>query len=599
MDEKTRLLLMKIVRSRPFIVLAVLVFLELSLRLFGYNSYTIEQIARGHGLDPKIAAAMAELMVPDEHLFYRYRPNYSTELDLSPEDGKGKKESFSIFLNELGLRGDLPPLKRKRGTFRYVCVGDSSTFGFRVEQEETYCAQLEKLLAGQYPDVNIESINMGIPGYDSDRAIKFFRRYLLPYQPDLVILGFGPFNNSNLVIRDAAELCERFTPELAYMKALNSNLMLMRLFYMFAGKVGSRLIVPREPVLKPTVSVDRYYASYREFIALGELYGFATVISDLYYDHRRSEEHQSENFYEDQAYQALESLGKRYRVPVLRLEKIFSPDLIIPGFPARPPNSRALTTDDVHPNPRGHFIIAAALSSIISVVPFAGEKPPYLDQEGSPFSLALGDYRIGGPWYISHKTDRFIELDDGANRLVFELVDQPLFAGIVGEEIELADIIKNCQPAYQLVGPKLVIESAVGRLELWPKTPRDPAQGKPFEGFIFDTKGRILRLSGRLGRYMLEHYPSEEKQRMFGDKFPDSVIDSLSPGYDNTGLAGGRRWTDEYLTLSGEKQGVREKIMMLTRKGGPGGLSSDNNFTAGYYRIDNMQAIMELCPRTQ
>lgn len=596
MIEKTRILLIKIARSRPFMVLAVVLLLELTLRLVGYDSYSIGQVARGHGLDPKTARAMSELMLPDDDLFYRYRPDYKTVLDLTSEENEGKKDSFTIDLNALGLRGELPPAGRQPGTFRYVCVGDSSTFGFRVEQEETYCAQLQKLLSKRYPDTKIESINMGIPGYDSDRSLLFFKRYILAYQPDLVILGFGPFNNSNMVIRDAAELCERTTPELYFLKALDSHLMLVRLFYMAIGTIGSRLIVPREPVLKPTVSIDRYYAAYREFIALGELHGYQTLIGDLYYEHRRNFDNLRENQYADQAYEALASLGRRYRVPVLRLEKIFSPKMEIPGFPARPPHSRKLTADDVHPNPRGHFIIAAAFLTAIDVEPYAADKPARLAREGKAFPLAIGDYRIGGDWHISRKTERFIELDDGENSVVFELVDKPLYPGVVGEENEFAHRIANCNPAYQLVGPKQVIESAVGRLELWPKEPRDPVQGKPYEGIVFDTKGTVLRLSGRLGRFMVDQYPLEKKQRQFTEKFAEPVQGSLDRFYDASEFTTTAGWNDEYLTFTGEIDGIREKLMVLTRRGGPGGLPSDNDFSAGYYRVDNIRAIQELCP---
>ena len=99
-------------------------------------------------------------------------------------------KQIKIEINSLGWRDREIPIQKQEGTFRIVVVGDSITFGWGVELEETYVKQLEAILRLKTPDKNYEIINMGIEGIGLYDALQILKRYGLKFRPDLVLLGF-------------------------------------------------------------------------------------------------------------------------------------------------------------------------------------------------------------------------------------------------------------------------------------------------------------------------------------------------------------------------------------------------------------------------
>lgn len=98
---------------------------------------------------------------------------------------------LEIVTNELGTRDALPPREKAPGTIRIVCLGDSTAFGGHT----TYPAQLEQVLRGCAPDVKVEVINAGVPGWSTYQGVRLFERDLAQWRPDIVTASFG-FNNA-------------------------------------------------------------------------------------------------------------------------------------------------------------------------------------------------------------------------------------------------------------------------------------------------------------------------------------------------------------------------------------------------------------------
>lgn len=98
---------------------------------------------------------------------------------------------IEIVTNELGTRDRLPPREKPPGTIRIVCLGDSTAFGGHT----TYPAQLEQVLRSCAPDVPIEVINAGVPGWSTYQGLRLFQRDLVAWRPDIVTASFG-FNNA-------------------------------------------------------------------------------------------------------------------------------------------------------------------------------------------------------------------------------------------------------------------------------------------------------------------------------------------------------------------------------------------------------------------
>jgi hypothetical protein len=63
-------------------------------------------------------------------------------------------------------------------------VGDSFTFGYEVQHDETYGYYLEQMLGSQF-----RVLNFGVSGYGVDQAFLRYERDVRPWKPKIVVLG--------------------------------------------------------------------------------------------------------------------------------------------------------------------------------------------------------------------------------------------------------------------------------------------------------------------------------------------------------------------------------------------------------------------------
>ena len=91
-----------------------------------------------------------------------------------------------VQLNALGLRGpDIDP-EPPEGATRIVAIGDSYTAGWEVPLDERWTAWLgDRLSAG---DQRVEVVNLGVPGFGTDREYLLYQAYGHTLQADIVLL---------------------------------------------------------------------------------------------------------------------------------------------------------------------------------------------------------------------------------------------------------------------------------------------------------------------------------------------------------------------------------------------------------------------------
>ncbi|MBW2172804.1 MAG: hypothetical protein JRF69_12685 [Deltaproteobacteria bacterium] len=100
--------------------------------------------------------------------------------------GKGSLgESYRI--NSASFRGPEQLLGRRSGINRIMVIGDSFTFGMGVNLDDTYPKQLEQILNRK--GIACEVINCGVIYYQMWQYYEVLKRKVIPYQPDLVIVG--------------------------------------------------------------------------------------------------------------------------------------------------------------------------------------------------------------------------------------------------------------------------------------------------------------------------------------------------------------------------------------------------------------------------
>ena len=96
--------------------------------------------------------------------------------------------AYRVHINALGLRG--PEIERTppAGRTRILALGDSMTFGYHLEEEETWPAQLEASLRRR--GLDIEVVNAGSGGWSIESETRFWLERAHSLEPDYVVLTF-------------------------------------------------------------------------------------------------------------------------------------------------------------------------------------------------------------------------------------------------------------------------------------------------------------------------------------------------------------------------------------------------------------------------
>lgn len=167
-------------------------------------------MVRNFGPPPPWANGL-RILEPDDELMWRGRPHAKQKyLDLfcpmqSEDQRKGMLSRFSpsvpeefrknptweVAFNSDGFRGEDFPTNKNPNTIRIVALGDSWTLGHNANLDETYPERLAQLLSHDFPDRNIEVLNLAMFAYTSHEGLKLLQRRALSLQPDIVLIGFS------------------------------------------------------------------------------------------------------------------------------------------------------------------------------------------------------------------------------------------------------------------------------------------------------------------------------------------------------------------------------------------------------------------------
>ena len=85
--------------------------------------------------------------------------------------------------NEDGFRWSAPVPPKRPGTYRVMVVGDSLTYGYGLDERDTFVALLNAWLGADH----LEFLNLGVPGHQSEDVLRVVRKFLPSLDPDLVL----------------------------------------------------------------------------------------------------------------------------------------------------------------------------------------------------------------------------------------------------------------------------------------------------------------------------------------------------------------------------------------------------------------------------
>jgi lysophospholipase L1-like esterase len=159
------------------------------------------------GLRPGVKAASVvwlRAFTEARYIWTKLKPNVSVDA-VNPynEIELAKGVGFHFSSNSAGFRTrEFRP--KRAGVIRVVCIGDSSTFGWGVDDEYTYPSLLEDRLRRQLGK-EVEVFNLGIPGFTSRHGLGVLRHYTQGLDADYFIFSFGA-NDARMVMRPVDEV---------------------------------------------------------------------------------------------------------------------------------------------------------------------------------------------------------------------------------------------------------------------------------------------------------------------------------------------------------------------------------------------------------
>ena len=96
-------------------------------------------------------------------------------------------DGTTVRVNKAGFRGE-ELLPKAVGEYRILSLGESTTYGAGVEQEETYSYLLQKKLNSLDSTRTYNVLNCGVSAYSSFQMLKFLELQGLAFEPDMVLL---------------------------------------------------------------------------------------------------------------------------------------------------------------------------------------------------------------------------------------------------------------------------------------------------------------------------------------------------------------------------------------------------------------------------
>jgi lysophospholipase L1-like esterase len=292
-------------------------------------------------------AAHVRITEGDPLLFWRLRPNLSGVL----------WDAMRVTTNGQGLRYDHDVGPKPKGAFRIVCVGDSVTFGYRVPRVYVrrprenpdwlpYPMLLERWLRAANPGRAIEVVPLAAPGYSSHQGRAWLRRDIGRLDPDVVTVCFG-WNDIDLRARsDAQAMKTDFWSVTARGIASRSQALMHASRWLAAKRAGAGT----RPGAVRRVSRERFVENELEMARLARERGAAAVLIGAVYRDRVAHPPEGDVIGADRA--ALSAAARAHGIPYLEVPELTEA--------AHPGNAR-LFEEHIHPNHRGHRVLARTL----------------------------------------------------------------------------------------------------------------------------------------------------------------------------------------------------------------------------------------------
>jgi lysophospholipase L1-like esterase len=270
-------------------------------------------------------------------------------------------------VNSRGLRAPEIPVEKPSGNTRVLLLGDSTVYGVRVSDSQSFGGLLERGLRAHHAAVEV--LNGGCPGFSSWQALQALKDRLLAYEPDIVVIATLWSDAQGSTQPDAARFGEgarrSWLSHSAFYVWLQAKLRRARwkteapeqIAFQFEpgpggpppgpGAIGPMKLAPTN-----RVPLGAYKENLREMARLVREQGgeVAFLILPCFRDLLIGRAGDFRDAYRE----AMAEVAKDLQAPLINSAEVF-----LEG------DVRALFFDDVHPTAKGHARIAKFLESTL------------------------------------------------------------------------------------------------------------------------------------------------------------------------------------------------------------------------------------------
>ncbi len=332
------------------VLFILLLFVEIGLRFAGVTFYP-----RAITLSPEKNRELADVVLePDGEVQWVVKPSTLADTPLA--------------VNGLGLRGPEINTAKPHSTVRILCLGDSCTFGARVEKP--YPAILQEL-CDQRLDTPVEVLNGGVPGHAAHQGVVMLNRRLAP-DPDIVTVYYG--------WNDHWRRTEALQGPTIQPPPVTDNILVLRGLRLACSRWLARRDIAKEEAdldmarTELRLPPSHYYAMLDEFATISSNNGIEVIFFTAPYAFNQENLHW---MVEERGWAAstteIPELHKRYIELTRELAKdknalLLDLAAIFRQYADTSPASLSMPlfhADGIHPTQEGHRLIANALFDLI------------------------------------------------------------------------------------------------------------------------------------------------------------------------------------------------------------------------------------------
>lgn len=299
--------------------------------------------------------------------------------DMPP--GQRSEQGVVVNVNSRGMRGPDFVVPKPSGTRRILALGDSSVYGFGVEDSEVFTSVMQKELGSP-----VEVLNGAVGGYSTIQSLRFLYRNIRDIDPDLILIAnlWSDNNFDSFVDRELLEAYSGHKPVPTHglYRYLSRSQLFKSLDYMMRyqqlHQEGHRLTwMPGhgKPDGRRRVELNDYARNLDKMVQLAKEQGGEAMF--LILANKEDAEGSGAPFKAWDPYrQAMRDTATRYGSFVVDLPEVLT---------ASKQAASALFWDQMHPTALGHKLIGEAVVKELKARGWP-EKPIMRNPDGGPIT---------------------------------------------------------------------------------------------------------------------------------------------------------------------------------------------------------------------